>query len=339
MSKVAVALSGGEDSAFSSYLMLKKGYEVIGFYIDFGFGRKTERVEEITKFLGIPLHVINLRKIFFNEVVPYFINSYLSGKTPNPCIMCNKLVKFGKLLKEAKKLGAEKLVTGHYAIVEKKEEKWILKRGVDKNKDQSYFLFPLLDGTLKEVYFPLGKWMKEDVKKEIEKIGIPAEHRESQEVCFLNYEEIKHKVIEEMKKKAKPGKVFTKDGKEVGNHQGICFFTIGQRKGIGIPFGKPYYVISILPEGNAIIVGKEEDVYSRNLVAENLIWEKGYEVKKGKIIEAKIRYKSDLAKAKIEFWDGRNLNLSFQKKQWAITPGQAVVMYENDEVIGGGWIK
>ena len=347
--RVVVALSGGVDSSFAAYLMLKRGYQVIALHMDLGLGEVEEegccgwhsekRARKIAGFLNIPFYVINLREKFYEKVISYFISSYLSGKTPNPCVVCNRFIKFGALLQRAEELDGEKLVTGHYARIENEGENQVLKKGIDSEKEQSYFLFPLLEKPLDRIDFPLGEWRKRNVVEEVKRLGIPVEFRESQEVCFLNRDGIKSLLLKKMKKMCDPGPVITTEGKEVGRHPGICFFTTGQRRGLYLTLGEPYYVVKIIPEKNAIVVGKKEDVLSRILIAEKLLWAKGYKVEEGKTVEAKIRYRMKPARAKILYWDRETLKLEFFEPQWAITLGQAVVIYEGEKVVGGGWIK
>lgn len=347
--RVVVALSGGVDSAFAAHLMLKKGYQVIALHMDLGLGEVEEgrccgwhaekKARKIAAFLNIPFYVVNLRDKFREKVISYFISSYLSGRTPNPCVVCNRFIKFGELLQKTEELGGEKLVTGHYARIEKEGDKWVLKRGVDREKDQSYFLFSLLKKPLDRICFPAGELRKEEVIAEVKRCGIPAGFRESQEVCFLDKGGIKSLLLKKMKSMCSPGPIITTKGKKVGTHPGISFFTVGQRRGLHLTLGEPYYVVRIIPEENTIVVGRKEELFSRILMAEDMLWERGYRVEEEKVVEAKVRYRAKPARARILAWDGKRLRLQFFQAQWAITSGQAVVIYEGERVVGGGWIK
>ncbi|MCD6521804.1 tRNA 2-thiouridine(34) synthase MnmA [Candidatus Calescamantes bacterium] len=342
--RAVVALSGGVDSAFSAYLMLESGYEVIGIFLKL-FGSEysgwfsESRARKVAEFLKIPFYSLNFREKFEKKVISYFINSYLKGETPNPCIVCNRYIKFGYLLNKALELGGECLVTGHYARIKEENGEWGLFRGVDVDKDQSYFLFPLLEKPLSKIYFPLGEWRKERVHQEARRIGIPALFHESQEVCFLEGRGIKEFLTKEGGVSICPGPIITTEGKIVGEHPGVYFFTIGQRRGLKIKLGEPYYIKEIIPEENKIVIGKREEIYSSILEAEEVIADKNFPLKQGDIVEAKIRYLVKPEKAEVIYWDGRRIRLRFFHPQWAVTPGQAVVLYREDRVIAGGWIR
>ncbi len=336
--RVAVALSGGVDSSFTAYLLKTQGYEVIGLYMDLGLG-KVEEARKVADFLSIPFYVLNFKEEFEKRVITYFINSYQEGKTPNPCVVCNQWIKFGLLLQKAIELDAQKLCTGHYARISREKQGWTLQRGREEEKDQSYFLFPLLEKPLGKISFPLGDFRKQEIIKEARRAGLPAHHRESQEVCFLDRGGIKSFLQRKLKGCYKPGPIITKEGKRVGTHSGICFYTIGQRRGMHLTLGEPYYVVKIIPEENTVVVGKREEVYSQKLLAKRVIWAKYYKPEEGKILHARIRYQHRDSPAQIISWDGENLILQFLQPQWAITPGQATVFYEKDKVIGGGWIE
>ena len=347
--RIVVALSGGMDSSFSAYLMLKKGYEVVGLHMDLGLGEVEEgrccgwqavrSARKVASFLGIPFYVINLREKFFQKVISYFARSYLSGKTPNPCVMCNRYIKFGELLRKTLEISGEKLVTGHYARMEKLDGGWVIKKGKDTAKDQTYFLFPLLEKPLDRIEFPLGDWSKEEVRREVLRLGIPAERRESQEVCFLDRGGLASFFYERMGLSPKPGPVVTREGKVVGEHPGIFFFTLGQRRGLSLRMGEPYYVVEIIPEENKIVVGRREELYSRKVVIGDMLWREGFTPRPGERVEIKVRYQGDRVPAIIERIDGDRVSFRLLKPLWAVTPGQAGVAYQGEILIGGGWIE
>jgi tRNA-specific 2-thiouridylase len=340
--KIVVAMSGGVDSSVAAALLKKAGFDVVGIMMKFwkegadGKNRccsiESEKLARlVAKKIGIPFYVINAEKEFKKEVVDYFLAEYKRGNTPNPCVVCNKEIKFGLLIKKALSLGADYLATGHYAQF--KDGK--LLKGKDKDKDQSYFLWQLNQKQLERVSFPVGNYTKSEVRALAKKFKLPtAETPESQEVCF-----IQNKTSDFLKKylKIKQGKIIDITGKILGKHKGLWFYTIGQRKALEIPQG-PYYVVSKDFKRNILIVSKDEkDLLSKKLTAKNINF-----ISPQKLpitAEIKVRYKSKLAKAKI-FSIGKNkLEILFQKPQRAITPGQSVVFYKGEQLLGGGVIE
>lgn len=352
--KVVVGLSGGVDSSVSALLLKEKGVDVYGVFMKIfdnknkGFiGKKSacygpeekdlEDVEKICKLLDIPLYVIDLKKEYNEIVLKYFIEEYLKGRTPNPCVICNRFLKFDILLKKVFSLGIDfdYFATGHYAKVEydKKRERYILKKGIDKEKDQSYFLFLLTQKQLSKIIFPLGNYTKKQVREFAKKNNFHlSDKEESQDfICGDRFFLFKNRKNE--------GYIVDKFGKILGKHKGIIYYTIGQRKGLGIAKGKPLYVIEINGEENKIVVGEEKDLYKRGLIAENVNFVSIEKLEKEKIVEAKIRYKHIPAKCIIRQIDENKVEVIFEQPQRALTPGQAVVFYDEDEVIGGGFIS
>jgi len=352
--RVVVAMSGGVDSSTTAALLKEEGYNVIGVGMQIWDFSKTEEdifgsccsprdvmdARKVAERLHIPFYLLNCEKEFEREVIDYFVSEYLMGRTPNPCILCNQKIKFDYLLRKAKEFDAEKISTGHYAFIERDKNGYVLKRGRDRKKDQSYFLFNLSQKQLSSIILPLGKYTKKEVRKLADKFGIGvAEKIESQEICFIpdnNYPEfikkrLPHKMIHE-------GDIITKDGRVLGMHKGLPFYTIGQRRGLGIGYTKPLYVVDIDLKKNLLIVGESGDLFRKKLVAKDVNW--NIPIKEREEIEAEvqIRYRHRPAKAKITSRKGGLADVSFLTAQRAVTPGQAAVFYKRDVVIGGGWI-
>jgi tRNA-specific 2-thiouridylase len=263
--KVVVAMSGGVDSSLTAALLKEEGHDVIGITIHHYEGNENlESVEQAAQNLKIPWHVLDFTKEFKNTVIDYFCQEYLTGRTPNPCVVCNLKIKFGLLLEKAKSLGADYLATGHYAINEYDQEskKYLLNRGTDENKDQSYFLYRLNQEILSCVLFPLGKFKKSQTRELAKKYGLKNyKKEESQEICFIRDDNYRKFLSQHIQDTIKPGKFIDKEGKILGEHQGIPFYTIGQRKGLGVSLNKRMYVIEINPRQNVITLGDDKDLY------------------------------------------------------------------------------
>jgi tRNA-specific 2-thiouridylase len=329
--KVVVAMSGGVDSSLAAALLKEEGYDVIGITIHHYEGNENlESVKQAAQNLKIPWHVLDFTKEFKNIVIDYFCQEYLTGRTPNPCVVCNLKIKFGLLLEKAKSLGADYLATGHYAINEcdQKSKKYLLKRGVDENKDQSYFLYRLNQKILPCVLFPLGKFKKSQTRELAKKYGLKNyKKEESQEICFIrddNYR--KFDTI-------KPGKFIDKVGKILGEHQGIPFYTIGQRKGLGVSLNKRIYVIEINPQQNVITLGDDKDLYRDKLLVKELSFISDDKLSDSLKVEVKIRYNSKKSPAIISPYGEDRVMINFKKSQRAITPGQSAVFYQGDRAI------
>lgn len=359
--KIVVAMSGGIDSSVAATLLKRVGFEAIGVFMKLTdlprFKENEMRAKKVAKILGIPLLVLDLRREFKERVINLFLKEYKLGLTPNPCIVCNKEIKFGLLLEKALSLNADYIATGHYARIRKfavceqwansKRIRYSLMTAKDKEKDQSYFLWQLNQKQLKHILFPIGDYTKTQVRIISKKFKLPVlKIPESQEICF-----IKTTINDFLKKylKPKPGQIIYSTPKVeyrvIGQHQGVAFYTIGQRKGIKLP-GGPYWVLDKDLKKNALIVTKnEKDLYKKELIAKKVNWTPpthhplGREPKLPLKIKAKIRYRHEPASAVITRSLKSKVSLRFTQPQRAITPGQSVVFYKGQEVLGGGVIS
>jgi tRNA-specific 2-thiouridylase len=300
--------------------------------------RAVKDAAESARRLDIPHRAIDLREIFARQVIDYFCGEYGVGRTPNPCVLCNRYIKFGALWEEAAKMGAEYFATGHYARIEKKKSgRYVLKKGRDKNKDQSYFLCQLTQEQLGRTIFPVGDLTKDEVKKLAAEMGLPAATRpESQEICFVpdnDHARFLEKYLPESKR---TGPIRDKEGRTLGQHQGIATYTIGQRKGLGIAAAEPLYVIGIEAEQNTVIAGTREQTYGRELIAGGLNWIAIPAPERPLKVKAKIRSRHTEAEATVTPRGDNTVHVAFAEPQAAITPGQAIVFYDGDKVMGGG---
>ena len=360
--RIVVAMSGGVDSSVTAALLKDRGFEVIGITMQIwepsrdrygccGIG-SIEDARKVASKLEIPHYVLNFRDIFKEKVIANFCEEYKEGRTPNPCIRCNQYIKFDVLLKKARQIGADYIATGHYARIEfdNQRKRHLLKKGIDSQKDQSYVLYVMNQEQLQHTLMPLGEFTKDRVRQIAQEKDLPVANRpESQEICFIpdnNYGEFLKSRISET---TVPGSIINKEGKVIGEHQGIIFYTVGQRKGIGIADREPLYVTSINKEKNTIVVGKKEDVYSDELIADNLNFIYMDKLEAPLKVEAKVRYLHPAAQALVIPQRNGSVKVKFDQPQQAITPGQSVVFYlpaknkdrqagEGGIVIGGGTI-
>jgi len=341
--KVAVAMSGGVDSSLAAALLKKEGCDVLGITIHHYEGNESlKSAEQAAQNLEIPWHFLDFTKEFKNIVMEYFCNEYIIGRTPNPCVVCNLKIKFGLLLEKAKSLGADYLATGHYAINEYDQEskRFLLKRGVDESKDQSYFLYRLNQNVLPYILFPLGKFKKNQTREFAKKYGLKNyKKEESQEICFIQDDNYRKFLIQNTSKTIIPGKFKDKEGKILGEHKGIPFYTIGQRKGLGISLNKRMYVTEIDSHKNVIVLGDDKDLYEDKLLAKDLSFISGDKLSTSIKAEVKIRYNSKKSSANISPYSKDRVLIIFEKPQRAITPGQSAVFYQEDVVVGGGIIE
>ena len=347
--KVLIAMSGGVDSSVAAALLLEKGYDVIGATMqiwpttDESSCCSLSAVEDARKVaskLGIPYYVFNFKDIFKEEVIEYFIKEYLEGKTPNPCIVCNRYVKFERLLQKALSMDIEYIATGHYARILYKKDRYLLKKSKSKTKDQTYVLYNLTQKQLSHTLFPVGEYDKKKIRKIANDLGFTvASKPDSQDICFIENNNYGEFISNNSDVDIKEGDILDKEGNVLGKHKGLINYTIGQRKGIGISSKEPLYVVNIDYENNNLIVGKEEDIYGNELIATDINLISIEKLIKPMKVKAKIRYGAKEAKALISPLENGEILVKFKEQQRAITPGQSVVFYKGDVVVGGGKIK
>ncbi len=334
---IAAAISGGVDSAFAAWLSARSEKVLLLHALFTESSPDLKRLEKIAHFLKAPLEILDLRSAFKALVLEYFKKAYLKGLTPNPCVICNRELKFGLLLKEALKRGAEALVTGHYArvVFDPALKRYLLYKGRDPGKDQSYFLHQLSQEALSKARFPLGEWLKAEVIKEASKIGLfPLTAPESQEVCFIkgDYREL-------FKDLAAPsGEIVTVEGKVVGRHKGLYAYTVGQRRGLGVRLGQPYYVVRLDPRTNRVVIGKKKDLYRQECVVDQVNFIYPLDPSQPFRAAVRVRYRHAESPAWVEPLGKGRFRVRFDQPQRAIAPGQFAVFYREDLVLGGGEI-
>lgn len=356
---VVVAMSGGVDSSVAAALLLEQGYRVIGMtmktydFDDVGGNVQNETsccglgaihdARAVAGKLGIPHYVVDFREPFTEHVINNFVAEYLNGRTPNPCVICNREIKWGALLKKAEALGASKIATGHYARVRRDvaRDRMVLSRAVYDAKDQSYALWAVSQEALGRTLFPLGKMTKPEVRSRAAALGLSnAQKQESFEICFVadfDHGRFLSEKVPSLEASVAGGRIL-RGGKEVGTHRGYPFYTIGQRKGIGA-FGEKVYVTEIDKESNTVVIGSQSDLLHRGLVASSVNWLSIGTLSGPMKVTAKVRYKDDDTAAVVTpLGDGR-IQLIFDEPKRAITPGQSVVLYDGDDVLGGGIIE
>jgi tRNA-specific 2-thiouridylase len=348
-------MSGGVDSSTTAWLLKEKGYEVIGAMMCIGMTDRSEGsparccsladindARRVALQLEIPFYVFHLREEFEKEVIQYFCEEYVKGRTPNPCILCNEKVKFGSFLRKALELRADFIATGHYARLDFDEGsgRYILKKGRDRRKDQSYVLFSLTQDQFRRTLFPLGEYRKEEVRGKAFQLGLRVHNKpESQEVCFIHESSYHSFLSERLKESVEPGPIMDRGGNVLGRHKGIPFYTVGQRRGLRLTTGKPLYVIEIDREKNTIIVGGEEEVYGHTFMVDSINWIASKEMTSPFTAQVKIRYNHPGSEAMLFLKGEDEAEVRFKSPQKAITPGQAAVFYDGETVLGGGWIK
>lgn len=348
--KVAVAMSGGVDSSLTAALLIEQGYDVIGVTMtlseesrEVGGSTAVSDAKKVADALNIPHYVVNYHKKFKDDVIKYFISEYAKGRTPNPCVRCNNTVKFGSLLKDCLELGADYVATGHYARIEqdKNTGRYLLKKGLDERKDQSYVLYTLTQDVLKHFMLPLGNYSKEKTRELAGKMNLPVANKpESQEICFIPNDDYKAYLKAKAPHILKPGDIVDVNGNKLGRHEGVPLYTVGQRKGLGIAAAHPLYVVGLDVKRNRVIVGENKDVFAKGLVAKDLNFITRDDFTEKFVTTAKIRYGAKECECTVEPLDNGNLaKILFSEPQRAITPGQSVVFYEDEIVGGGGVIK
>ncbi len=338
--RVVVAMSGGVDSSVAAALLKTAGYEVSGIYMqlwsDSNLAATLSNLERTCQLLDIPLYRLDLEEEFKRLVIDYFCREYSLGRTPNPCIACNQRVKFGLLLEKAREMGAEYLATGHYVRIEPSPDGCCLLKAVDISKDQSYFLYTLGQEQLKHLLLPLGEMSKKRVKRMATELGLPAASRyESQDVCFIPDNDYRSFIAEHIS--LQPGEIVDITGKVLGKHDGLARYTVGQRQGLRLGSSEPRYVLKLDAASNRLVVGSREKALHNALTASYLSWISGKAPQGPLEITAKVRYKAKEAAAELWPRDG-GAEVRFLEPQWAIAPGQSVVFYQGDAVLGGGVI-
>ena len=348
-------MSGGVDSSVSAALLKEKGYDVIGMSMEIFDGSVSVTTSEkhacygpdekediasaasVCEKLKIPFHVIDLKKEFSNHVIEYFKREYLDGRTPNPCIICNRRIKFGFLLEKAKKAGIDfdLFATGHYARTVESDGRFILKRPADLSKDQTYFLYGLTQGQLSRTIFPMGEYRKEEVRDMARSLGLKTSERpESQD--FISGGDYSAFFLEE---EYKEGDIVNEKGEVIGKHRGIIYYTVGQRKGLGIASSRPLYVARIEPEKNRIVVSQRESLFSEGLIAGHLNLISTNTLENPLNVVVKIRLQHQGAEARLLPYADNKAEIVFNEPQLSVTPGQSAVFYVGDTVLGGGVIE
>jgi len=343
---IAVAMSGGVDSSVAAALLSAANCEIFGVTARMTVEHSRccsdedmERAGETAERLGIRHHVVDVCDPFKETVIEYFVSEYLSGRTPSPCVTCNRVIKFGWLLEKSLELGATKFATGHYARIERHDNGVGLSRGADRAKDQSYFLSRLSQHQLAHTVLPLGDMPKQRVAAYAAEHRLPArESRESQELCFVT--EGTHGDYIELRSFATrgPGDIVDTEGSKLGTHRGIHHYTIGQRKGLGVAVGRPVYVASLDAERNVVVVGDRAAVMRREMRVADVLWINGTPAKVNFRALCQIRYNHQGAECDVALQPGGGVRVVFEEPQFAITPGQLAAFYEGDGVIGAGWI-
>lgn len=355
MKKAMIAMSGGVDSSVAAYLITKQGYEAIGvtmkLFHNEDIGVKSEKTccslddvndaRSVAHRLGIPYYVFNYTDNFKLQVITRFVEAYRNGRTPNPCIDCNRYIKFDQLMQRAKELQFDYVVTGHYAITEydEKSGRYLLKKAVDDTKDQSYVLYSLTQEQLKHILFPLGSMTKAEARVIAEEQGfVNAQKHDSQDICFVPDGNYARFIEEWCGFKFENGNFVDLNGNIIAQHKGIINYTIGQRKGLGIAAKAPYYVVSKNLGTNEVVLGANEDLFSDSLIATDVNFISIEKLTEPMHVKAKVRYKQKETDAVITPLENGDVSVKFETPQRAIAPGQAVVFYDGDIVVGGGTI-
>ena len=353
--KVVVGMSGGVDSSVAAYLLKEQGYEVIGVTMQIWQDEETETVQEnggccglsavddarrVAEYLEIPYYVMNFKKEFQDNVIDYFVGEYQEARTPNPCIACNRYVKWESLLQRSLSIGADYIATGHYARIDRLPNgRYSLKKSATDAKDQTYALYNLTQDQLSHTLMPVGEYTKEEIREIADKLLLPVAHKpDSQEICFVPDNDYAGFIERETGIKAVPGNFVDPKGNILGQHKGIIHYTIGQRKGLGIALGRPAFVADIRKETNEVVLGTNEDVFAPALLADRINLMSVDSLEGPKEVFAKIRYNHKGAPCRIEMAGDDRIKVTFHEPQRAITPGQAVVFYDGDHVLGGGTI-
>jgi len=354
--KILVAMSGGLDSTVTAIMLHEQGYEVVGItmktwdYATSGGSKKEtgccsldsiNDARQVSVDLGFHHFIVDIREEFGDYVINNFVDEYLSGRTPNPCVLCNTHIKWEALLRRADQMDCEFIATGHYAQVQQFKDRYYISKGTDATKDQSYVLWGLSQDCLRRTCFPLGRLQKTEIRQMAKDMGLAelANKAESYEICFVpdnDYRSFLKRRVKGLEQRVDGGLFIDKHGKVLGKHKGYPFFTIGQRKGLGIALGQPYFVSEIRPETNEVVLGLEEDLLRNGMFVHNLNIQKYNAIDAAMRVSTKIRYKSPGALSTISPEADGILKVEFDTMVNAITPGQSAVFYEGDDVVGGG---
>lgn len=355
--RVLAAMSGGVDSSVTAALLQQQGYEVVGATMQIWDPEMTvvdgdyvgccslsavDDARRVADVLGIPYYVLNFRDLFTEKVIQYFVDEYCLGRTPNPCIACNRFIKFEALLQKARQMGFDYIATGHYARLGYSEEfgRYTVRRALDKKKDQTYVLYGFTQDQIAHTLMPLAEYTKDQVRAMAREWGLPtASKPESQEICFVHDNNYRNFLDERSPGAMQPGPFLDLRGNVIGEHRGIPFYTVGQRRGLGLATGERVYVVDIDTANNAVIVGPEEAIWGTELVASDNNFIAFDHLKGPAGVEAQVRYNSQAYPAVIEPWEHDLVKVTFKVPQRSITPGQAVVYYRGDYLIGGGTIE
>ena len=353
--KVVVGMSGGVDSSVAAYLLKEQGYDVIGVTMQIWQDEESKIQEEtggccglsavddarkVAAQIGIPYYVMNFKKDFQEKVIDYFVDEYLHGRTPNPCIACNRYVKWESLLTRSMEIGADYIATGHYARVEQLPNgRYAIRHSATWSKDQTYALYNLTQDQLRRTLMPVGEYEKDQIREIAKEIGLQIANKpDSQDICFVSDDDYASFIEEESNQKIPEGNFVTPDGKILGRHKGIIHYTIGQRKGLGLPSTQPYYINKICPDTREIVLGDGKSVFSDTVYVENINYMSVENITEPTRFIGKIRYAHQGSPCIVYPEKDGRLKCVFDEKQRAVTPGQAIVFYDGDVIAAGGWI-